>query len=258
VNVGAQLMHGRSGLVTAAGSGIGRASALMFARTGASVIVSDIDEAAGAETMRLIVEGGGVASFVRADVSDEAAVEALVSAVVERYGRLDWAHNNAALGTRAMPLAAMKRSAWDRCLAVTLTGTMLCLKYEIAQMLKQGTGGAIVNTASLSGLTGTPNQSAYVAAKFGVIGLTKTAAIENAAQGIRVNAICPGATNTPAVAAWQVGDPAGYGAALSAIPAGTMASPDDQARTAVWLCSPWAAHITGVSLPVDGGETAGH
>jgi NAD(P)-dependent dehydrogenase (short-subunit alcohol dehydrogenase family) len=252
-----KIMEGLAGLVTAAGSGIGRASSLLFADAGASVMVSDVDEASGNETVRRITDAGGIASFCRADVSSETDVEALVAATVTRFGRLDWAHNNAAFGTRAAPVTDMQRDHWDKCFAITVTGTMLCLKHEIRQMKQQGTGGAIVNTASLSGLIGMPNQSAYVAAKFGVVGLTKSAAIENAADRIRINAICPGVTNTPAVEVWAKADSDGFGAMQRSIPMGVLAEPDDQARTAVWLCSPLAGYITGVALPVDGGAMAG-
>lgn len=250
-------MLDRVGIVTAAGNGIGRASALAFAAAGATVVVSDIDDAAGAETVRLIEEAGGTATYQHADVSIEDDVVALVAAAVGRHGRLDWAHNNAATNVRAAPVSAQQRERWDRVLSVTLTGTMLCLKHEILQMQHQGTGGAIVNTSSVSGLIGQANQSAYVAAKWGVIGLTKTAALENAALGIRVNAICPGMTATVATVRWAETDPSGFEAFRSAIPTQQPATPEQQARVAVWLCSDAASYVTGVAMPVDGGVTAG-
>ena len=251
-------MLDRVGIVTAAGNGIGRASALAFAAAGAAVVVSDVDDVAGAETVRLIAEAGGTASFQHADVSVEDDVIGLVAAAVERHGRLDWAHNNAATGATPAPVTAQRRERWDRVLAVTLTGTMLCLKHEILQMQSQGSnGGAIVNTASTSGLGGHPNQSAYVAAKWGVIGLTKTAALENAAASIRVNAICPGMTATGATMHWATTDPAGFEAFRSTIPMQVTATPEQQAQVAVWLCSDAASYVTGVAMPVDGGATAG-
>lgn len=248
---------GSVGIVTAAGHGIGRASALAFAAAGATVVVSDIDDAAGAETVRLVVEAGGAASYVHADVAIEDEVAALVATTVERHGRIDWAHNNAATGAISAPVTSQKRTSWERVLGVTLIGTMLCLKHEIAQMQAQGGGGAIVNTASVAGLVGMVNQSAYVAAKWGVIGLTKTAALENAAAGIRVNAICPGTTATRAAQHWSSADPAGFAAAMATIPMGVLAEPEQQAAVAVWLCSDAASYLTGAAIPVDGGVTAG-
>ena len=249
-------MRGRVGIVTASGNGIGRASALAFAAAGAVVVVSDIDDVAGAETVRLIASAGGTASYRHADVSSEADVAALVTATVERYGRLDWAHNNAAAGAAAAPIIEQNRSTWERVLGVTLIGTMLCLKYELAQMQRQG-HGAIVNTASVAGLTGMLNQSPYVAAKWGVIGLTKTAALENAAIGIRVNAMCPGVTATGATLHWSSADPNAFAAMTATIPVGVPAEPEQQAAVAVWLCSDAASYLTGVAIPVDGGLTAG-
>jgi NAD(P)-dependent dehydrogenase (short-subunit alcohol dehydrogenase family) len=250
------MLGGRVGIVTASGNGIGRASAIAFAAAGATVVVSDIDDVAGAETVRLITSRGGTAFYQHADVSNEVEVDALVTATVERYGRLDWAHNNAAAGAATTPITEQRASTWQRVLAVTLIGTMLCLKYELAQMQQQQ-HGAIVNTASTAGLVGVPNQSPYVAAKWGVIGLTKTAALENAAIGIRVNAICPGVTATGATLNWSSADPNGFEAMRSSIPMGVLSEPEQQADVAVWLCSDAASYLTGVAIPVDGGISAG-
>jgi NAD(P)-dependent dehydrogenase (short-subunit alcohol dehydrogenase family) len=248
---------GRPGIVTAAGNGIGRASAIAFAAAGAPVLVTDIDDAAGAATVETIRTAGGEASFLHVDVADEEQVTSMVVTCVERYGRIDWAHNNAAVGAAAAPITSQRRSSWERVLGVTLIGTMLCLKHELLQMQRQGSGGAIVNTASTAGLSGQVDQSPYVAAKWGVLGLTRTAALENAPFGIRVNALCPGVTSTDAVRHWASTDPAARDGLVARIPLGAPAEPANQAAVAMWLCSDAAAYVTGVALPVDGGLTAG-
>jgi NAD(P)-dependent dehydrogenase (short-subunit alcohol dehydrogenase family) len=251
------ILDGTAGLVTAAGSGIGRASAQALAAAGAAVVVSDVDDAAGEATVALIEAAGGTASYLHANVADEDEVAALVAATVQRYGRLDWAHNNAALGAAPSPVADQRRDRWERSLAVTLTGTMLCLKHEIRQLLAQGGGGSIVNTASAAGLSGLANQSAYAAGKWGVVGLTKSAALEVAGAGIRVNALCPGMTATAATLQWAEQDPGAFEAMTAAIPMGRPALPEDQAAAVVWLCSEQSRYVTGIVLPVDGGLTAG-
>ncbi|HEY3189930.1 MAG TPA: SDR family NAD(P)-dependent oxidoreductase, partial [Solirubrobacteraceae bacterium] len=192
-------LDGRVALVTGGGAGIGRASALVFAREGAQVVVADIDDAAGAETVSLVENGGGEASFVHADVSRSDDVEGMVAHAVSTFGGLDCAMNNAGMGTGGQPIADYPLSEWERAIGVMLTGVFLGMKYEVPAMLARG-GGAIVNTSSGAGLTGYPGQSGYVAAKHGVIGLTRTVALEYGARGIRVNAICPGTARTPMVA----------------------------------------------------------
>jgi NAD(P)-dependent dehydrogenase (short-subunit alcohol dehydrogenase family) len=246
---------GKVALVTGAASGIGRATALAFAQAGARVVVADLDATGGQETVESIGASGGAAVFIGTDVADEAAVAALITATVDRFGRLDCAHNNAGLEGVVGRVAEGTREEWDRVLAVNLTGVWLCLKYEIQQMLRQG-GGAIVNTASTAGLRGSPVSPAYVASKHGVVGLSRKAARDYGTDGIRVNAVCPGVILTPMVehvladrpdleATWRAGHPIGrFGTA------------DEVAAAVVWLCSEAAAFVTGHAMVVDGGLLA--
>ncbi|ANU26391.1 SDR family NAD(P)-dependent oxidoreductase [Planococcus versutus] len=249
------LMKDKVGIVTAAASGLGRASALAFAAEGAKVVVSDINEEGGKETVRQVVEAGGDAIFLRCNVADEQEVIDLVKQTVEHYGRLDWAHNNAGIGAPSLPIAETKTADWERCIQITQTSLYFSLKHQIPAMLDSG-GGNIVNTASTSGLIGSENLATYSAAKWAVNGLTKSVALEYAKKGIRVNSICPGMTLTPAVEAWakEVPEQAKY--VENDIPLGRMALPDEQAQAALWLCSDKSSYITGVNLAVDGGQTA--
>jgi NAD(P)-dependent dehydrogenase (short-subunit alcohol dehydrogenase family) len=249
--------EGKVALVTGAGSGIGRASALAFAHAGACVVISDVDAPGGEETVRQVTDAGGLARFVRTDVTDEQQVEALVAATVESFGRLDYAHNNAGVGAPPVALHEADRASFDHVLAVNLTGVWLCLKYEARQMLQQG-GGAIVNTASLAGLIGFPMNVAYSASKHAVIGLTRTAALEYARAGIRVNAVCPAFVRTPMVERFvEVSGPRMSFERLAAMqPMGRLGTVEEVADAVVWLCSDAAGFITGHALPLDGGTTA--
>jgi NAD(P)-dependent dehydrogenase (short-subunit alcohol dehydrogenase family) len=247
----ARLFEGKVALVTGAGSGIGRASALAFSREGARVVVADVDAAGGEETAALIKRAGGEALFVQTDVSRDAAVAALIERAVSAFGRLDYAHNNAGiLGARAMT-ADCTEEEWDRVVATNLKGIWLCMRYEIPRLLEQG-GGAIVNTASAAGLVGIWGYPAYTASKHGVVGLTKTAAIEYVKSGIRVNAVCPGFIATPMVRGMTADD----AAPQTVVPAGRLGRPEEVAEAVIWLCSDKASYVTGHMMAVDGALTA--
>lgn len=248
-------MENKVGIVTASGLGIGRASALTFAAEGAKVVVSDISEEAGNETVQLIKDAGGEAIFVPCNVANEEEVKQLVDEAVNKFGRLDFAHNNAGIGAPTKPVTETEAADWERAFKVNVEGMFYCMKHEITAMLKSG-GGAIVNTASTSGLRGSPGLAAYTSSKWGVNGLTKTAALEFGKQGIRVNSICPGMTLTDSVRKWKKEVPEQAKAFEEAIPLGRMGKVEEQANAAVWLCSDKAGFITGVNLAVDGGQTA--
>lgn len=243
---------GEVALVTGAAGGIGRATAVLFAAEGARVVVADVDGAGLAETVERIVGAGGEAVAVTTDVTDEAQVRAAVDTAVSRYGRLDCAHNNA--GTSGTPTAFhdLALEDWDRVVALNLTGVFLCMKHELAVMAPAGRG-AIVNTSSGAGIIGFPGLPHYVASKHGVLGLTKTAAQEYVRQGIRVNAICPGTTDTPMMQAFIGGDPAMEKMMRRTVPTGEMGRPEQVAEAVVWLCSARASFVNGESMAVDGG-----
>jgi NAD(P)-dependent dehydrogenase (short-subunit alcohol dehydrogenase family) len=245
-------LNGKVALVTGAAAGIGRSSARLFAREGAQVVVADIDADGGAETVRLISDAGGEASFVRADVSSRDDVADMVRAAVDKYGALDCAHNNAGFAGGGYPLAEFHDEDWDRAIGIMLTGVYQCMKHEIPVMLERG-GGAIVNTASGAGLIGFPGQAAYVASKHGVIGLTKVAALDYGARGIRVNAVCPGTVRTPMVDTAVSNDPALAAHLVSLHPIGRIGKPDEVAEAVVWLCTDASSFVLGAALPVDGG-----
>jgi NAD(P)-dependent dehydrogenase (short-subunit alcohol dehydrogenase family) len=245
-------LEGNVAVVTGAAMGIGRASAEVFAREGARVVVADIDVDGGHETVARIEAAGGEASFIRTDVSDRAEVWAMVQHAVDTYGGLDCAHNNAGIAAPLAKLADYPDDGWDRTLAVMLTGVYHCMKAEIPRMLERG-GGAIVNTASGVGLVGYPGQAAYTASKHGVVGLTKVAALDYGSQGVRVNAICPGTARTPMVDDAVRRDPSIDAYLKTLHPIGRIAEAAEIAEAAVWLCTPAASFVLGVALPVDGG-----
>jgi len=247
-------LKGSVALVTGGASGIGRATALAFAREGARVVVADLVAAGGKETVRLIKKTGGEAIAVKCDVSKTANVKAMVKKTVSTYGRLDCAFNNAGVGV-IKSIVDCTEKEWDHLLSVNLKGTWLCRKYELIQMLTQGSG-AIVNTASVLGLIGTQNYAPYIASKHGVVGLTKAAAMDSAHAGIRVNAVCPGSVLTPMFEP-ILDDPQLEDAIKKMHPLGRFAKPEEIAEAVIWLCSDAASFVTGAALPVDGGVVAG-
>jgi NAD(P)-dependent dehydrogenase (short-subunit alcohol dehydrogenase family) len=246
-------LDGKAALVTGAGSGIGRATALACAREGAKIVVADMAVEGGEETVSMIKSAGGKATFVLVNVTQAAEVEAMVAAAVSAYGRIDCAHNNAGIEGVFATTADYPEADWDRVMAVNLKGVWLCMKYEIPQMLQQG-GGAIVNTASLAGLVGAKRMPAYVASKHGVAGLTKTAALEYAKSGIRVNAVCPGIIHTSMVDRMFLSRRPDLEDRLAAVePMGRLGKPEEVAEAVVWLCSDAASFVTGHTMTVDGG-----
>jgi len=249
-------LEGKVALVTGGTSGIGRETAVLFAKAGAKVVVAGRRELEGKETVGLVRAAGGDGLFVKADVSKGSEVEALIQKTVEKFGRLDIAFNNAGIEGVWVPLIKQTEEDWDRTIDVNLKGVWLCLKYEILQMLKQGGGGAIVNMASISGLVGFSGAAAYSASKHGVMGLTKAAALETARSKIRINAVCPGAVETP-LADRVFGAPAVHKYVVSIHPIGRFGKPAEIAEAVVWMCSDRASFMTGQSLVLDGGFLAG-
>lgn len=245
---------GRVAIVTGGSSGIGRSSALSYAREGAKVVVSDVNEDGGRETVRLIHAANGEAFFVYTDVSHPSDCENLVKKTVEKYGRLDFACNNAGIGGEQTMTADYSIEGWQNVIAVNLSGVFYCMKYEIPEMLKSG-GGAIVNMASILGKVGFANASAYVAAKHGVIGLTKNAAIEYAVRGLRVNSIGPAFIRTPLIAALE-DNPEVLDGLISLHPIGRLGNPEEVAELVIWLSSNRASFVTGAYYLVDGGYLA--
>ncbi len=246
--------NGRVAIVTGASSGIGRTSALFYARDGAKVVVSDLNKDGGQETVQLIQAAGGDAFFVKTDVSNPSDCEELVKKTVEKYGRLDLACNNAGIGGESNLTADYSLNGWQKVIDVNLSGVFYCMKYEIAEMLKTG-GGAIVNMASILGQVGFASAPAYVAAKHGVIGLTRDAALEYAAKGIRINAIGPAFISTPLISALE-SNPEAYNNLVALHPLGRLGKPEEVAELVVWLSSNRASYITGSYYPIDGGYLA--
>ena len=245
-------LEGKVALVTGGSSGIGRASALAFAREGAKVVVADVQVKGGEETVRMIKDTGREAIFVKADVSKASDVEKLISTAVRTYNRLDCAHNNAGIEGASASTIDCTEENWDRVIDINLKGVWLCMKYEIPQMLRQK-GGAIVNTSSVAGFVGFRDMPAYCASKGGIIALTRAAALEYAARGIRVNAVCPGVIRTPMVERVTGGKQESEAQFIGLEPAGRMGTPEEVAEAVVWLCSDAASFVMGHPMVVDGG-----
>lgn len=251
-----QSMKDKVALVTGGSTGIGAATALAFAREGCKVVIGDIALEAGQKIVQKIADEGGEARFIKVDVSKAQEIEALVKETVVAFGRLDYAFNNAGIGGEQAPTAEYSEEAWNRVISINLTGVWLCMKYEIRQMLAQG-GGAIVNMSSILGNVGFAGSPAYVASKHGVVGLTASAALEYAAEGIRVNAVCPGFIETPMLDhAGILGNPALREQIVALHPVNRLGKPEEVAAAVLWLCSDAASFVTGHAMLVDGGYTA--
>ncbi|MCB0428482.1 MAG: SDR family oxidoreductase [Flavobacteriales bacterium] len=248
-----KIFNNKVALVTGGSFGIGRATAIAFAERGARVVIADVMD--DGDTVQQVKNAGSEALFVKCDVSKDADVENLVAQTVKKFGRLDFAYNNAGIEGVQAPTSECTEENWDRTLGVNLKGIWLCMKHEVPVMLKNG-GGAIVNCASVAGLVGFPGMPAYVASKHGVVGLTKTAALEYVKQGIRVNAVCPGVIHTPMVDRITGHDKVAEKQFADMEPIGRMGEPGEVAQAVVWLCSDQSSFITGNALAVDGGWIA--
>lgn len=248
-------MNGKVAIVTGAAAGIGRATAMAFAKEGAKVVVADVTAPGGEETVNCIRSGGGDATFVQTNVAIESEVASLIKATIDAYGRLDYAFNNAGIEGAIAPAAEYPVEMWDRVLGVNVTGAWLCMKAEIPEMLKHG-GGAIVNCSSVAGLVGSKGLAAYVASKHGLAGLTKVTALDYAQSGLRVNAVCPGVIDTAMIDRVTGGDAAAEKGFVAMEPVGRMGTPDEVAATVIWLCSDASSFVTGQALAVDGGFVA--
>jgi NAD(P)-dependent dehydrogenase (short-subunit alcohol dehydrogenase family) len=249
------MLSGKIALITGAASGIGRVAASVFVRHGAKVVIADIQEEAGEATARQIREAGGDAQFLRADVTRESDVEALVREVVARHGRLDCAFNNAGIDGPIGLTADYATESWDRVVEINLKGVWLCMRREIPQMLAQG-GGAIVNMASILGAVGVSNMPAYTAAKHGVLGVTRVAALEYATKGVRINGLCPGIIRTPLIADLIQQGMLSEPEMVSLMPIGRLGRPEEIGEAAAWMCSDRASLLVGHAMFVDGGYTA--
>lgn len=253
---GQENFAGKVAFVTGAASGIGRATSLGFAREGASVVVADVSEPGSQETVRLVEELGGRAIAVRCDVTSSADIKAALAKTIETFGRLDFAFNNAGIEPRKpAPTAEYEEEEWNRIIDINLRGVFLCMKHEIPLILRHGEGGAIVNTSSGAGVIGIKGSPAYTAAKHGLLGLTKAAALDYAAQNIRINAVCPGYIETPMMDRFTGGTPEGRAKVIGEEPIGRMGKPEEIAAAVVWLCSDAAAFMIGHAMVIDGGQT---
>lgn len=246
--------EGKVAFVTGAGSGIGRAAALAFAREGANVVVADISDKGNQETARMVEELGARSLAVRCNVTQAGDIQAALDKTIDAFGRLDFAFNNAGIEYAIKPAADVDEEEWKRIIDIDLSGIFLCMKYEIPLILKQG-GGAIVNTSSGAGVRGFKGGAAYCAAKHGIIGLTRAAALDYAASNIRINAVCPGIINTPMMDRFSGGTSEGRQAVIAQEPVGRMGTPEEIGAAVVWLCSDAAAFVIGHALVVDGGQT---
>lgn len=242
-------------MVTGGASGIGKTTAIMFAREGAKVVVADISIKGGQDTVREIRQMGGMAMYIQVDVSKAREVENLINQIIESYGGLDFAFNNAGIDHKPVHTHEITEDMWEKVISVNLKGVWLCMKFELTQMLKQGYG-VIVNMSSVGGLVGAPGLTAYAASKGGINQLTKGAALEYARLGIRVNALCPAVTLTPLTEALLKNSPEQAKQMIEKHPMGRIAKPEEVANAVLWLCSDAASYVNGICLPVDGGFTA--
>ncbi|HJU27937.1 MAG TPA: SDR family oxidoreductase [Candidatus Binataceae bacterium] len=252
----AGILDGKVAIITGAASGIGRATAQIFAREGARLLLADVQEAGGAETLKLVQQAGANALFIRVDVAKSADTEAMVAKAVESFGGLDCAFNNAGIDGKGGRIHECSEENWNRVLSINLTGVWLCMKAEIAQMLKQGRGGAIVNTSSVAGLAGGAGLPAYIASKHGVAGLTRAAALEYGRHNIRVNAVCPGPIRTPMLGKLLRARADAEAKMARAEPLKRLGEPSEIGETVAWLCSDRASYVHGLPMPVDGGYMA--